>query len=90
MSDHGTPEAEVEGTAQPGTTLTTQTPMPDTRPSTPPAGPADELAIPTALSATANNEEGTVGHEYPDWIEIHPSHQVASVGHIPLSVDNLR
>ena len=27
MPDHGTPEIEVEGATQPGTTLTTQTPM---------------------------------------------------------------
>ena len=63
MPDHRTPEAEVEGAAQPGTTLT----MPDTRPSTPPAVPANELAIPTAPPATTNNEEGTAGHKYPNW-----------------------
>ena len=47
MSDHGRPEAEVQGTTQPDATLTTQTPMPNTRPSTPPAVPADESAVPT-------------------------------------------
>ena len=90
MPDHGTPEAEVEGAAQPGTTLTMQTPMPDTRPSTPPAVPANEPTIPTAPPVTTNNKEGTAGHQYPNWTKIHPSHPVASVGHIPLSLGDLR
>ena len=55
VPDHGSPEAEVKGATQPGTTLTMQTPMWDTRPSTPPAVPANEPAIPTAPPVTTNN-----------------------------------
>ena len=41
------PEAQVKEAAQPGTTLTTPVPIPDTRPSTPPAVSVDESALPT-------------------------------------------
>ena len=112
------PKAEVEGPTQPSTTLTKQIPLPDTRPSTPPAVPADEPAIPTtplavpasewavptiqpamltnepavptAPPVTTNNQKGTKDHEYPNWTKIHPSHPVASVGHVPLSLGDLR
>ena len=59
-------------------------------PTVPPAMPADEPAVPTASPVTANNQKGTKGCEYPNWTEIHPSHLVAYVGHVPLSLGNLR
>ena len=89
-SDHGTPEAEAQWPAQPGTTLTKQISVLDTRPSTPPAVLANEPAIPTAPPVKTNNQKGTKGCEYPNWTEIHQSHPVASVGHIPLSLGNVR
>ena len=67
-----------------------QTLVLDTRPSTPPAVPADEPAIPTAPPVTTNNKEGTMGCEYPNWTEIHPSDSVAFVAHVPLSLGDLR
>ena len=55
--------------AQPNPTPKEQTPM---RPPTPPAA-----ALSNKAAAPA------VGHEHFSWIEVHPSHPVASVGTFP-------
>ena len=66
---------EVEA-VQPNTTPKEQTPM---RPPTPPAA-----ALPNKLAALA------VGHEHLGWMGAHLSHPAASVGHIPMSLGDLR
>ena len=85
MSDHGTPEAQVKEATQSGATLTMPAPVLDTRPSPPPAVPANEPAIPTASPSTTDHEKRPASCEYPNWTKIHPSYPVASMGHVPSS-----
>ena len=87
--DQGAPKAEVEGPAQPSTPPA----MPADElaiPTIPPAMPTDEPVIPTAPPVATNNQKGTKSCEYPIWTKIHPSHLVASVEHVPLSLGDLR
>ena len=48
--------------------------------------------LPTPLAAVPPNEPVSpdVGHEHPGWVEVHLSHPVAFVGHVPMSLGDLR
>ena len=65
-----------EEAAQPNTTPKKQTPT----------------RSPTLLAAALSNEPNApaVGSEHPGWMKVHPSCQVASMGHVPMSLGNLR